>query len=50
MQAFRAQEVCNITYLIMQDVVKNLLPKNVADLLCPILEINRDLLVSQTKS
>jgi hypothetical protein len=50
MQAFGAQEVCNITYLIMQDVVKNLLPKNVADLLCPILEINRDLLGSQTKS
>jgi hypothetical protein len=50
MQAFGAQEVCNITYLIMQDVVKDLLPKNVSDLLCPILEINRDLLGSQTKS
>jgi hypothetical protein len=50
MQAFGAQEACNITYLVMQDVVKDLLPKNVADLLCPILEINRDLLGSQQKS
>ena len=50
MQAFGAQEACNITYLVMQDVVKDLLPKNVADLLCPILEINRNLLGSQQKS
>jgi hypothetical protein len=37
MQAFGAQEACNVTYLIMQDVAKNLLPKDVADLLCPVL-------------
>jgi len=49
MQAFGAQEACNITYLVMQDVAKDLLPKNIADLLCPILEINRDLLGSQVK-
>lgn len=49
MQAFGAQEACNITYLVMQNVVKDLLPKNIADLLCPILEINRDLLGSQVK-
>jgi len=47
MQAFGAQEACNITYLVMQDVVKDRLPKNIADLLCPILEINRDLLGSE---
>ena len=50
MQAFGAQETCNITYLLMQDVVKDILPKNIADLLCPILEINRNLLGSQSKN
>jgi hypothetical protein len=49
MQAFGAQEACNITYLVMQDVVKDLLPKHIADLLCPILEINRNLLGDQAK-
>lgn len=47
MQAFGAQEACSITYLVMQDVVKDLLPKNIADLLCPILKINGDLLGTQ---
>ncbi|MBD2178032.1 phycobilisome protein [Pseudanabaena sp. FACHB-1998] len=47
MQAFGAQEACDITYLVMQDVVKQLLPKNVSDLLCPILEMNRNLLGHQ---
>ena len=46
MQAFGAQEACNVTYLIMQDVVRATLPKDVADLLCPILEMNRELLGS----
>ena len=50
MQAFGAQEACNITYLVMQDVVKELLPRDIADLLCPILEINRNLLGSQSKN
>jgi uncharacterized protein (DUF2267 family) len=44
MKAFGAQEACNITYLVMQDVVRDLLPQNIADLLCPILEMNRNLL------
>ncbi len=50
MQAFGAQEACNVTYLIMQDVVRATLPKDVADLLCPILEMNRELLGSESKS
>lgn len=50
MQAFGAQEACNVTYQIMQDVVRELLPKDVADLLCPILETNRNFLGSQIKS
>ncbi len=50
MQAFGAQEACNITYLVMQDVVKDMLPRNIADLLCPILEINRNLLGLQSKN
>ncbi len=41
MQAFGAQEACNFTYLLMQDVVKEILPKDVSDLLCPVLEMNR---------
>jgi hypothetical protein len=50
MQAFGAQEACNATYLIMQDVVRATLPKDVADLLCPILEMNRELLGTPPKS
>jgi hypothetical protein len=46
MQAFGAQEACNITYLTMQDVVREILPKDIANLLCPILEMNRNLLGS----
>jgi hypothetical protein len=44
MQAFGAQEVCDLTYKVMQDVVKQSLPLPVANLLCPILELNRSLL------
>jgi hypothetical protein len=50
MQAFGAQEACNVTYLVMQDVVKELLPPKIADLLCPILEISRNLLGLQSKN
>lgn len=49
MRAFGAQEACNFTYLVMQDVVRQILPKDIADLLCPILEMNRNLLGSQVK-
>ncbi|CAN1210751.1 Phycobilisome protein [Tumidithrix helvetica PCC 7403] len=44
MQAFGAQQACNLTYKVMQDVVKQTLPLSVANLLCPILELNRSLL------
>ncbi len=44
MQAFGAQEACNMTYLVMQEVSKELLPQDVANLLCPILEMNRNFL------
>lgn len=49
MQAFNAEEACNVTYLLMQDVVRDILPHDVADLLCPILEMNRNLLRPQDK-
>ncbi|MDX2254188.1 MAG: phycobilisome protein [Pseudanabaenaceae cyanobacterium bins.39] len=49
MQAFGAQEACDVTYLIMQDVVKELLPEEIATMLCPILEVNRELLGQQPK-
>ncbi|BBC25580.1 phycobilisome protein [Pseudanabaena sp. ABRG5-3] len=49
MQAFGAQEACNVTYLVMQDVVKQILPKDIAGLLCPILEMNRNLLGAQLR-
>lgn len=50
MQAFGAQEACNVTYLVMQDVVRDILPSDIADLLCPILEMNRKFLRPQTKN
>ncbi len=50
MQAFGAQEACNVTYSIMQDVVRETLPSDIAALLCPILEMNRNLLGSQSDS
>jgi hypothetical protein len=33
----------------MQNVVRDVLPKDISDLLCPILEMNRNLLGSQVK-
>ncbi|PZU94908.1 MAG: phycobilisome protein [Pseudanabaena sp.] len=50
MQAFGAQEACNVTYLLMQDVVRETLPKDVSNLLCPILEMNRTFLGTQIKN
>ncbi|MEE3718166.1 phycobilisome protein [Tumidithrix elongata RA019] len=44
MQAFGAQKACDLTYSVMQDVVKQTLPLSVSNLLCPILEMNRNLL------
>ena len=44
MQAFGAQEACNVTYLVMQEVSREILPQDVANLLCPILEMNRNFL------
>jgi Phycobilisome protein len=41
MRAFGAQRSCNVTYEVMQDVVKQHLLPNQANLFCPILELNR---------
>jgi hypothetical protein len=49
MQAFGAQQACNITYKIMQDVVREMLPADIADILCPILEVSRKMLGATTK-
>ncbi len=44
MQAFGAQKACDVTYLIMQDVVREMLPADIANMLCPILEVSREML------
>jgi hypothetical protein len=44
MRAFNAQRSCDITYDVMQDIVKQHLPPIQANLFCPILEMNRRLL------
>lgn len=44
MQAFNAQRSCDTTYAVMQEVVKKMLDPEEADLVCPILELNRRLL------
>lgn len=44
MKAFGAQHSCRVTYEVMQDVVRQALPAEQARMLCPILEINRQLL------
>lgn len=41
MRAFSAQRSCDVTYTIMQDVAKRQLAAREAELLCPILELNR---------
>lgn len=44
MKAFGAQKSCNVTYEVVQDVVKQHLTPVQASLFCPILEINRQTL------
>jgi hypothetical protein len=44
MKAFGAQKHCRVTYEVMQDVVKQTLAPQEASLVCPILEINRQIL------
>lgn len=41
MRAFGAQRSCNVTYEVMQDVVRQYLTPVEATLFCPILELNR---------
>ncbi len=44
MKAFAAERSCNVTYTVMQGVVKNNLTASQASLFCPILEMNRQVL------
>jgi len=44
MKAFGAERCCNVTYAVMQDVVKQHLTASQASLFCPILEMNRQIL------
>lgn len=44
MRAFNAQKSCGVTYTVMQDVVKQVLTPNEANLILPILEVNRRML------
>jgi hypothetical protein len=44
MRAFGAQRSCNVTYTIMQEVVKQHLTAEQASLFLPILEVNRRIL------
>ncbi len=44
MRAFKAERSCNATYVIMQDVVKQFLSPEEAELFCPILEVTRSTL------
>jgi hypothetical protein len=44
MRAFNAQKSCGVTYTVMQDVVKQVLTPSEANLLLPILEVNRRML------
>jgi Phycobilisome protein len=44
MKAFAAEHSCKMTYTVMQQVVKQYLTPSQADLFCPILEINRQVL------
>lgn len=44
MKAFGAQKSCQLTYVVMQEVVKQHLGSEQAALFCPILEINRQIL------
>lgn len=44
MQSFRAERSCDVTYTIMQDVVRQHLPPQEAELFLPILELSRSML------
>lgn len=44
MRAFNAQKSCGVTYTVMQDVVKQMLTPSEANLILPILEVNRRML------
>jgi hypothetical protein len=44
MKAFSAERSCNMTYTVMQEVVKQNLTPTQANLFCPILEVNRQIL------
>ncbi|MBW4468576.1 MAG: phycobilisome protein [Pegethrix bostrychoides GSE-TBD4-15B] len=41
MRAFSAQRSCNLTYQVMQDVIKQSLTAPQANLVCPLLELSR---------
>ncbi len=41
MRAFSAQRSCNLTYQVMQDVIKQSLTTPQANLVCPLLELSR---------
>jgi hypothetical protein len=41
MRAFSTQKHCDVTYQLMQDIVRQHLTPNQAELICPILELNR---------
>lgn len=49
MRAFGAQRSCNVTYEVMQVVVRRHLPSEQADLVCPILELTRQMLALPDK-
>jgi hypothetical protein len=44
MKAFGAERSCNLTYSVMQEVVRQILTPPQANLFCPILETNRQIL------
>ncbi|BAU13257.1 hypothetical protein LEP3755_37960 [Leptolyngbya sp. NIES-3755] len=44
MRAFNAQKSCGVTYTVMQDVIKQVLTPAEANLILPILEVNRRML------
>ncbi|NJP12197.1 MAG: phycobilisome protein [Leptolyngbyaceae cyanobacterium RU_5_1] len=46
MRAFGAERSCNLTYAVMQEVVKQHLTPTQAQIFCPILELNRQILGS----
>ena len=44
MQSFRAERSCNVTYTLMQEVIRQHLPPQEADLVLPLLELSRSML------